>query len=92
MTDIKSMNMEELKALMTALGDKPFRAKQIYSWLHERLVTSYDEMTNIPKSLKEKLKDYPITALEMVDVQISKIDGTRKYLFRLNDGNVIEVY
>ena len=90
MTDIKSMNMEELKALMTELGDKPFRAKQIYSWLHERLVTSYDEMTNIPKSLKEKLKDYPITALEMVDVQISKIDGTRKYLFRLNDGNVIE--
>ena len=90
MTDIKSMNMEELKALMTALGDKPFRAKQIYSWLHERLVTSYDEMTNIPKSLKEKLKGYPITALEMVDVQISKIDGTRKYLFRLNDGNVIE--
>ena len=90
MTDIKSMNMEELKALMTALGDKPFRAKQIYSWLHERLVTSYDEMTNIPKSLKEKLKDYPITVLEMVDVQISKIDGTRKYLFRLSDGNVIE--
>lgn len=90
MTDIKSMNVEELKALMTALGDKPFRAKQIYSWLHERLVTSYDEMTNIPKSLKEKLKDYPITALEMVDVQISKIDGTRKYLFRLSDGNVIE--
>ncbi len=90
MTDIKSMNMEELKALMTELGDKPFRAKQIYSWLHERLVTSYDEMTNIPKSLKEKLKDYPITALEMVDVQISKIDGTRKYLFRLSDGNVIE--
>lgn len=90
MTDIKSMNMEELKALMTELGDKPFRAKQIYSWLHERLVTSYDEMTNIPKSLKEKLKDYPITALEMVDVQISQIDGTRKYLFRLSDGNVIE--
>ena len=90
MTDIKSMNMEELKALMAALGDKPFRAKQIYSWFHEQLVTSYDEMTNIPKSLKEKLKDYPITALEMVDVQISKIDGTRKYLFRLSDGNVIE--
>ena len=90
MTDIKSMNMEELKALMAALGDKPFRAKQIYSWFHEQLVTSYDEMTNIPKSLKEKLKDYPITALEMEDVQISKIDGTRKYLFRLSDGNVIE--
>lgn len=62
MTDIKSMNMEELKELMTQIGEKPFRAKQIYGWLHEHLVTSYDEMANIPKSLKEKLKDYPITA------------------------------
>ena len=46
MTDIKSMTIDELKELMTTLGDKPFRAKQIYSWLHEHLVTSYDEMTN----------------------------------------------
>ena len=90
MTDIKSMTIDELKVLMTELGDKPFRAKQIYSWLHEHLVTSYDEMTNLPKSLREKLSAYPITALEAVDVQISKIDGTRKYLFRLSDGNVIE--
>lgn len=90
MTDIKSMTVEELKELMKQIGDKPFRAKQIYSWLHEHLVTSYDEMTNLPKALKEKLKDYPITALQPVDVQISKIDGTRKYLFRLHDGNVIE--
>lgn len=90
MTDIKSMNKEELKELMTGLGEKPFRAKQIYSWLHEHLVTSYDEMGNIPGKLKEKLKDYPTTALEMVDEQISAIDGTRKYLFRLSDGNVIE--
>ena len=89
-TDIKSMNIDELKELMTTLGDKPFRAKQIYGWLHEHLVTSYDEMTNIPKSLREKLSAYPITALEVVDVQISKLDGTRKYLFRLSDGNVIE--
>lgn len=90
MTDIKSMTIEELKELMTQIGDKPFRAKQIYSWLHEHLVTSYEEMTNLPKSLKEKLKEYPIVALEPVDVQISKLDGTRKYLFRLSDGNVIE--
>ena len=89
MTDIKSMTIDELKELMTALGDKPFRAKQIYSWLHEHLVTSYDEMTNLSKSLREKLKEYPITALEVVDVQTSKIDGTQKYLFRLSDGNVI---
>ena len=90
MTDIKSMNKEELKNLMTELGEKPFRAKQFYSWLHDHLVTSYEEMGNIPGKLKEKLKAYPIVALEMVDEQISAIDGTRKYLFRLSDGNVIE--
>ena len=90
MTDIKSMTIDELKELMTQIGEKPFRAKQIYSWLHEHLVTSYDEMANLPKSLKQKLVDYPITVLETLDVQISKVDGTRKYLFRLADGNMIE--
>ena len=90
MTDIKSMSLDELKTLMTEIGEKPFRAKQIYSWLHEHLVQSWEEMTNLPKGLKEKLKDYPITVLETEDVQISKIDGTRKYLFRLSDGNMIE--
>ena len=90
MTDIKSMNKEELKDLMVQVGEKPFRAKQIYSWLHEHLVTSYEEMGNIPGKLTAKLTEYPITALEMVDEQISAIDGTRKYLFRLSDGNVIE--
>lgn len=84
------MTIDELKELMTVLGDKPFRAKQIYSWLHEHLVTSYDEMTNLSKGLREKLKEYPITALEVVDVQTSRLDGTQKYLFRLTDGNVIE--
>lgn len=88
--DIKSMTPKELKELMVEIGDKPFRAKQIYSWLHEHLVTSYEEMTNLPKSLREKLQEYPITALEAVDVQTSAIDGTQKYLFRLSDGNVIE--
>ena len=90
MTDIKSMNLEELKELMAKIGEKPFRAKQIYSWLHEHLVTSYDEMNNLPKGLRQKLEEYPITVLETLDVQISKIDGTRKYLFRLSDGNMIE--
>lgn len=59
MTDIKSMNKEELKDLMVQVGEKPFRAKQIYSWLHEHLVTSYEEMGNIPGKLKEKLKNIP---------------------------------
>ena len=90
MTDIKSMTIDELKELMTQIGEKPFRAKQIYSWLHEHLVTSYDEMANLPKNLKQKLADYPITALETLDVQISKADGTRKYLFGLPDGHIIE--
>ena len=90
MTDVKSMTMEELKEFMTEIGEKPFRAKQIYAWLHQQLVTSWDEMTNLSKSLREKLSAYPITALTQADVRISKIDGTRKYLFRLEDGNVIE--
>ena len=57
MTDIKSMTIDELKELMTQIGEKPFRAKQIYSWLHEHLVTSYDEMANLPKNLKQKLAE-----------------------------------
>ena len=89
MTDIKSMTVDELKELVTALGDKPFRAKQIYSWLHEHLVTSWDEMTNLSRGLREKLKEYPVTALEVVDVQTSRLDGTQKYLFRLSDGNSV---
>ena len=90
MTDIKSMYPQELSALMEALGEKAFRAKQLYSWLHEHMVLSYEDMANLPKSLKEKLNDYPITGLKLVDEQISAIDGTRKYLFGLADGNVIE--
>ena len=90
MTDVKSMTMEELKEFMAKIGEKPFRAKQIYAWLHQQLVTSWDEMTNLSKSLREKLSVYPITALSQADVRISKIDGTRKYLFQLEDGNVIE--
>ena len=76
MTDVKSMTMEELKEFMTKIGEKPFRAKQIYAWLHQQLVTSWDEMTNLSKSLREKLSAYPITALTQADVRISKIDGT----------------
>ena len=91
MTDIKSMTLRQLEELISRLGHKPFRAKQIYSWIHEKLAGSYDDMTNLPKNLREQLKtDYPLTVLELVDVQISRQDGTRKYLFRLADGNVIE--
>ena len=91
MTDIKSMTLEELCQALTGLGEKPFRAKQLYEWIHRKLAVSYDEMTNLSKQLREKLeKEYPLTALEVVDLQVSRQDGTCKYLFRLEDGNVIE--
>ncbi|MEE1248169.1 MAG: 23S rRNA (adenine(2503)-C(2))-methyltransferase RlmN [Lachnospiraceae bacterium] len=89
--DIKSLNLKELTKVLEDLGEKPFRAKQIYQWIHEKGVASYDEMTNISKQLKEQLKEnYPLTVLKQEMVQISKIDGTRKYLFALSDGNIIE--
>lgn len=89
--DIKSLNLKELTALLESLGEKPFRAKQLYQWIHEKGAASYEDMTNISKQLKEKLTNsYPLTVLHKEMVQISKIDGTRKYLFALSDGNVIE--
>lgn len=89
--DIKSLYEEELKEKMVALGEKPFKGKQLYEWLHKKAVGSYSEMTNLSASLREKLEEKePLTRLDVVEVQTSKIDGTQKYLFRLRDGNVIE--
>lgn len=90
-TDIKSLSLEELKAEILKIGEKPFRAKQLYEWFHQKLARDYGEMTNISKSLKEKLADgYTYTSLKIVEVQTSKIDGTKKYLFALGDGNLVE--
>lgn len=89
--DIKSMNLAELKDFMVKIGEKPFRAKQIYEWLHVKHVESFDEMTNISKKMIESLKERcELISLKKEEVQISKLDGTRKYLFALSDGNVIE--
>ena len=89
--DIKSMNLDELTEFIESIGEKKFRAKQIYEWLHIKHVESFDDMSNISKDLKARLDEVSyITCLKKVDVQISKIDGTRKYLFGLADGNVIE--
>ena len=91
MTDIKSMNIDELTEYMDSLGEKPFRAKQLYEWMHVHLARSYDEMTNLSKVLRSKLKEEAsLTTLKPVDIQISKEDGTRKYLFALPDGNMVE--
>lgn len=89
--DIKSMNQKELISFMEELGEKAFRAKQIYQWIHEKRVDSFDEMTNISKKLIEVLKEKTyLTSLKKEEVQTSKLDGTKKYLFLLEDGNVIE--
>lgn len=90
-TDIKSMTLPELEEWMMGLGEKRFRAKQLYQWLHVHHVTDFHEMTNLPAALKEQLgRQALLTVLQEELVQISKTDGTRKYLFALSDGNMIE--
>lgn len=89
--DLKSATYEALTEYMKELGEPQFRAKQLYEWMHVRCVCSVDEMTNLSKKLRETLKEQCIyTVLRQADVQISKQDGTRKYLFTLADGNLIE--
>ena len=89
--DLKSADYDSLCAYMTQIGEKKFRATQLYEWMHVRHVTSIDEMTNLSKKLREQLKEQcTFTVLKPLDVQISRQDGTRKYLFGLADGNMIE--
>lgn len=89
--DIKSLTREELSGELAKLGEKSFRTGQIYSWMHEKLAGSLEEMTDLPRELRETLKqNYEYITLEPVQVQTSRIDGTEKYLFRLPDGLVIE--
>lgn len=90
-TDIKSLSLEELKEEFAVLGEKAFRAKQTYDWMHQKLVRGFEEMTNLSKDFREKCGErYAFTSLKILQVQESKLDGTRKYLFRLYDGNVVE--
>ena len=90
MTDIKSMTQPELSQFLGELGEPAFRAKQVFTWLH-RGVTSFEEMTNLSKPLREKLAEQCfITAPVVARKQASKLDGTIKYLWELSDGNCIE--
>lgn len=90
MTDLKSQTPEELTQTLKELGEPAFRGKQVFSWLHKG-VTSFDEMTNLSKSLREKLAaSCFITAPKIARKQSSKLDGTIKYLWELEDGNCIE--
>ncbi|MBQ7065325.1 MAG: 23S rRNA (adenine(2503)-C(2))-methyltransferase RlmN [Lachnospiraceae bacterium] len=89
--DIKSLTKEQLKKEITDMGEKAFRANQIYDWIHKSFVSSFDEMTNIKKEFREKCKErFFLTNLEPIQVQTSKLDGTKKFLFQLADGNLVE--
>lgn len=90
-SDIMSFDMDEICSEIAKIGEKTFRAKQIYEWLHVKLVVDFDEMTNLSKDLREKLKaNYCINMPKIVEIYKSKIDGTRKYLFQMQDGSIIE--
>ena len=89
--DLKSLTLQELEEVIEELGEKKFRAKQIYGWIHQKLIQDLDEMVNVPKKLREQLKEKlgfsPIKELERL---VSNIDGTSKFIFALQDGSVIE--
>lgn len=87
--DIKSLNLDELTEYIVDKGYPKFRAKQIYGWMHKKMVRSVEEMTNIPGNIREEIAS-DFIRLDVADRLISKTDGTNKFVFRLNDGNVIE--
>lgn len=90
MKNIKDYNLEELKKELQTINEKPFRAEQIFKWLYQEKVKSFDEMTNLSLDLREKLKrNYTICNYNILKKQESK-DGTIKYLFDVLDGNAIE--
>ena len=90
MKNIKDYNLEELKKELQSINEKPFRAEQIFRWLYQEKVKSFDEMTNLSLDLREKLKqNYTICNYNILKRQESK-DGTIKYLFDVLDGNAIE--
>lgn len=90
MLDLKSMTLAEMTGLMKEMGEPGFRGKQIFQWLH-RGVTSFDEMTNLSKALRDKLAQTCFITVPAVErKQESRLDGTIKYLWRLGDGNCVE--
>jgi len=89
--DIKSMTLDELKDEFGKRGMQKFRAGQVYQWMHQKLAADFEEMTNLSKELRKELaENYEYTSLKKVRMQESELDGTRKYLFALADGNLVE--
>ncbi|KMT21454.1 23S rRNA (adenine(2503)-C(2))-methyltransferase RlmN [Clostridium cylindrosporum] len=88
--DLRNLTIDEIKSYLETIGEKPFRAKQIFKWVH-RSIENIDEMTDLSKDLREKLKnDVYICNMNIVGMEESKVDGTRKYLMAMKDGNIIE--
>ena len=89
--DIRALTKEQLKEEMARIGEKPFRAGQIFDWLHIKQVKSFDEMTSLSKALREKLKaEYTLSNIKIAEKLISRQDNTRKYLFDLGNNIIIE--
>lgn len=91
MSDLMSMPLHKLMEAVEEMGEKKFRAKQLYSWLHEKLIFDYHEMSNLSAAFRQQLSEqYPLPVIKEVKRYVSKLDGTTKYLFELFDGNIIE--
>ncbi len=89
--DIKSLTLAQLQGVMTEAAQKSYRAKQLYEWMHVKLARDYEEMTNLPGTLKTFCREhFDYAALQLIKVQESRVDGTKKFLFALSDGNLIE--
>ena len=89
--DIRSLTIEELEEAALEAGEKRFRAKQIYGWLHRKLVREPEEMTNLPRQFLKTLEEaHPFWGVKELEHYVSDIDGTMKFLFELWDGNVVE--
>jgi len=89
--DIRSMTEEELRELLAGYGEKPYRAAQIFGWLHAKKAVSFGEMTNIPEKLRSRLReDTELKVLQQSFCQISEKDGTRKYAWVSGSGSLIE--
>lgn len=89
--DLKDLSLDELKARLKSLKIEPYRAEQIFEWIYQKGAASFGEMTDLPKKLRDYLNDkFRIFSSETINRQVSKSDGTRKYLFRLGDSETVE--
>jgi 23S rRNA (adenine2503-C2)-methyltransferase len=89
-TSIYSLELHEIKDWLTNNGEKPFRAEQVFDWLYKKRVTSFEDMSNLPKGLRDKLSEnFQLTTLKTI-IQQTSSDGTIKFLFELHDGYSIE--